>query len=908
MGRGRRAIFAGFWGGLLAGGLDAGATLVAAPRVLGLAGSLHLLVMDAGLGAFAGSTLAMVFIGWSLGLERLLGTSRWFSGKHAVALLLASPLLVYDAFALFAGAQASRFPAHNLISALLIVLGAGIIWAAMTLWACLLSRAEPLAADGDGDGENCEGRRGPLLGIGLSFILLTVAAGWVNRHVLPRLYHWFHLSLALLGLLLCVLAVRLLLGVGHRILGKRWSFILGIGVAVLLVVGAMIERPVLSRSQSLRFFIYEKTQLASLFAGLLPGRPGAVTHGSPTPAAEALPPLPEGPHRPGADIVLIVIDAVRADHVGCYGYGRPTTPNIDALAAASVRFERVYAQAPHTSFSLASMMIGKYYPTLARLASSDTHETLPAILRRYGWKTAAFFPPAVFYIDAHKMKAFESNNFDFEYVKYEYLDAEARVGQIEDFLRAEDPKKLFLWLHLFEPHEPYQRHAGFDFGSRDIDRYDGEIAYADKVAGQVIALVRKRRPGAIVIVVADHGEEFGEHGGRYHGTTLYEEQVRVPLIVMVPGVAPHVIAGPAQIIDIPATILGLLDIPLPLRMRGTDLGPWLLTPPAPESRLPPAFAEVGDKRMIALGTEKLICDAGKDYCSYFELAADPAEQHDLADQRPERVSSLRQQLEAWLGEQARYEARLVGAAGSGGDLARAIERGRLGDPGAAVSLADMLCTSAPVAARREAASLLVTALPPRPETKDTLLAAVGKADDEEIRAWAAVAALRLGATEAQERLRALVASPAREATALLHTHAALVLAEKSDAAGVSVLASALDSCGSDVLLCKRILASLGRLKNSAAVQPLVAHLPFVQTRSETVEALAGIGDAAALGPLIGCLENDEYVPVRVASAEALGRLGGARAVQGLQTALRHEREEAVLSAVRAALAALGRGR
>jgi HEAT repeat protein len=169
-----------------------------------------------------------------------------------------------------------------------------------------------------------------------------------------------------------------------------------------------------------------------------------------------------------------------------------------------------------------------------------------------------------------------------------------------------------------------------------------------------------------------------------------------------------------------------------------------------------------------------------------------------------------------------------------------------------------------------------------------------------------VAALRLGATEVQERLRALVSSPATETTAGLHIHAALALAEKADPAGIAALAAALDSCGSDVSLCKRVLAALGRLKDRAAVQPLVAHLPFVQTRRETVEALADVADPAAVGPLVGCLETDEYVSVRVAAAAALGRLGGARAVQGLQTALAHEREEAVRAAARTALAALGR--
>ena len=212
---------------------------------------------------------------------------------------------------------------------------------------------------------------------------------------------------------------------------------------VLAGLGAH-ELSVMGASQSLRFFAYEKTQVTSLALRLLPARhpawrcpPDAVAL---QPAAS---PLPEGPHRPDADVVLITVDATRADHVGAYGYGRPTTPNIDALARRGVRFERAYAQAPHTSFSIASLMTGKYYPTLARLAPQSQHETLPLTLRRYGWKTAAFFPPAVFFIDAQKMKTFETNNFDFEYVKYEYLDAEQRVEQIDDFFRKENPRKVF---------------------------------------------------------------------------------------------------------------------------------------------------------------------------------------------------------------------------------------------------------------------------------------------------------------------------------------------------------------------------------------------------------------------------------------------------------------------------------
>jgi HEAT repeat protein len=893
----RRNLAAGFWGGMLAGVLDALATLLVSAGMLSPSNRAHLVLIDACVGALAGAALAIVFVGWSLGLERWLGKSPWLSGNHAVTVLLASPLFVYDAFALFQGVQASRIRSHGLLSGLLILLGLAAVWVSVTVLRWLLDRAEPPP----GMAVTNPGRKGLVLVAGLLLLAAGVGTGWANLRVLPRLYRWFHVSLALLQLVLCVLAVRLLLATVRRLLGRSWTWCLRGMAAGLLLVAFFVERPIVARSQSLRFVIYEKTQLASMFARALPSRRARPHSPSVPQAGPAQPPLPPGPHSPNADVFLITIDAVRADHLGSYGYRRATTPSLDALAARGVRFEHAYTQAPHTSFSLASVMTGKYYATLARLAASDTQETLPRILRRYGWKTAAFFPPAVFYVDAHKMKAFESNNFDFEYVKYEYLDAEARVGQIEDFLATENPHKLFLWLHLFEPHEPYEKHPGFDFGSTDVDRYDSEIAYADRVVGKVVALVEKERPGAIVVVASDHGEEFGEHGGRYHGTTLFDEQVRVPLIVAAPGVTPHRVAGPCQLIDIPATILGLLDVPIPVRMLGTDLGPWLATPAAPDARLPPAFAEVEDKRMVVLGSEKLICNVSKDFCSMFDLASDPGESRDLADGRPDRVMALRQRLDVWLGEQVRYESRLLGAANGAGPYARIIERGRLADGGVTGELVAMLLGSAPVEARREAANILVSILPTRAGTRDGLLLAAKKADDVVVRDWAAVAALRAGAGEAEDRVRALAAQPETEARLALQ--AALALAATGDATGLDRLVASLDGCGGDVFVCRRVIAALGKLKSARATRALVEHLGFVLTRHETVGALAKIADPQSVPALIACLETDAYVPVRAAAAQALGRLGGVRARQALELASRREKDDMVLAAVREALAA-----
>src|SRR5262249_42747269 len=155
-------------------------------------------------------------------------------------------------------------------------------------------------------------------------------------------------------------------------------------------------------------------------------------------------------------------------------------------------------------------------------------------------------------------------------------------------------ERLLLWVHLFEPHEPYVAHPEHPFGERDVDRYDGEIALADDGIGEIVAAVRSARPNAVIVATADHGEAFGEHGERYHGSAVYEEQVRVPLVVVAPGLpGGRRIAAPVQTIDILPTILAALDIPRPARVDGNDLGPWLRAgAEAPEKEASrPAFAE-----------------------------------------------------------------------------------------------------------------------------------------------------------------------------------------------------------------------------------------------------------------------------------------------------------------------------
>ena len=175
-------------------------------------------------------------------------------------------------------------------------------------------------------------------------------------------------------------------------------------------------------------------------------------------------------------------------------------------------------------------------PVLELPGAARDHPTLPDLLRRYGYRTAAFYPPAIFFVDGSNFDTLRERGFGFEYRKEMFASAKQRVGQLEGYLREVEPEHpLFVWVHLFEPHEPYDPPAEFVSGDSPRARYEGEVRASDRASVSSSRVFRGVRPNATVIVTADHGEEFGEHGGSYHGTTLYDEQVRVPLSGPHPG-------------------------------------------------------------------------------------------------------------------------------------------------------------------------------------------------------------------------------------------------------------------------------------------------------------------------------------------------------------------------------------
>jgi len=200
---------------------------------------------------------------------------------------------------------------------------------------------------------------------------------------------------------------------------------------------------------------------------------------------------------------------------------------------------------------------------------------------------------------------------------------------------------FFMWIHYVDPHSEYVAHADFDFGSSSRQRYDGEVAFVDHQVGRVLDALEKSLfyDRTAIIVTSDHGEAFAEHGMIRHGFELWEELVRVPLIVRVPGVNARHVQARRSAIDLAPTILDLCGVPLPTPsasdfLSGSSLVPDLLTAGEPAAR--PVFIDMAagpnnqDRQALIEDDQKLVASGGR-ALSLYDLASDPAEKTDLLD-------------------------------------------------------------------------------------------------------------------------------------------------------------------------------------------------------------------------------------------------------------------------------------
>nr|PZN21754.1 MAG: hypothetical protein DIU78_16875 [Pseudomonadota bacterium] len=548
--------------------------------------------------------------------------------------------------------------------------------------------------------------------------------------------------------------------------------------------------------------------------------------------------------------------------MGASGHPRPTTPTTDTLAREGVVFESASPATPHTSYAITSLLTGKYMrPLLLQGAGADS-DTWASLLRTYGYRTAAFFPPAVFFIDTERFAPMQDGQLGFEYVKVEFAEGEKRIRQVQHYLDGASTTPLFVWVHLFGPHEPYVAHPEYPFGSRDIDRYDSEIAATDATLGTIVERFRKARPNGVVIVTADHGEEFGEHGGRYHGTTVYEEQVRVPLIFSAPGtVPPRRVTEVVQSIDVLPTVLAALAIPRPPRVRGRDLSALIAggAPSGPGL----AHAETDEQVLLARGTLRLICARRAGACRLYDLARDPGQTRDAAPERPGELAKLRAELRELSASHGQYESRGLRAEGRGwpGALVRAIA----GDGDAAPEVAALL-DDVDLEIRRKAAEVLFDLR--HPETASALELALARDEDPRVRQLAALALARLG------REAPLAGELLENADETLRRLAALAFAEAGDARGEGTLIEWWRSDPVDFSRRRELLGAFAKLRSRAAISALLERLDDVRLRPHIARALAEIGDPAARPVLAAALSGERSHEARAALLEASIALGG----------------------------------
>lgn len=274
----------------------------------------------------------------------------------------------------------------------------------------------------------------------------------------------------------------------------------------------------------------------------------------------------------------MTFDTLRADRLGFAGYARATSPNLDALARSGVRFERALSQAGWTLPSVATILTGLYprhhgAVEAGRGLAPDV-PTLATILADHGYDTRAYVSHLFLHARYGLARGFAIYDDAVLDVGHPHLVASGAAltdRVLADLRTLAAP--FFLWIHYFDPHFLYLAHAEWrGFGNSPRDRYDGEIAYTDHELGRLLEELTRRGllADAVLVATADHGELFGEHPGKFHDG-LWNEVLRVPLIIRAPGLEAALRHDAAQQIDLLPTVLGLLGLEAPARLPGRDL-------------------------------------------------------------------------------------------------------------------------------------------------------------------------------------------------------------------------------------------------------------------------------------------------------------------------------------------------
>ncbi len=376
------------------------------------------------------------------------------------------------------------------------------------------------------------------------------------------------------------------------------------------------------------------------------------------------------------NILLITVDTLRADRLGCYGYAYPTTPHVDQLAARSLLFEDMLVEEPQTGPSLISMFTSQFPRVTGTIRNAvPLAEGIPTTVARFreaGYQTGAVVSNWNLKRDLSNLAGgFETYDDDFGRNFLGMARKERDAEEISDAAIAwmaerDSTRPLFYWVHYIDPHGPYEFRGRFNPRKIPLNnlsdddaldaRYDSEVAYADHHIGRLLEVVP--RENTYIVFTADHGESLMEHDYLGHTREIYQTTMRVPLLISGPRIEPGKTPAPARGVDIGPTLLALADLPPLPSMSGVDV----LTQPPDAARtrvfetydgdIPrgeDARAELADRapsrQGVVKGNWKLILREGKRLL--FDLKNDPEERENVIDANQEIAAELAAEIERW---------------------------------------------------------------------------------------------------------------------------------------------------------------------------------------------------------------------------------------------------------------------